>query len=150
MSTLNGMGLRTTEAKTADYTVVADVDNGKTFTIEGASGEVVFTLPPATVGQWFRFTVKVDQELRIDPSGTEVMSLPSSGAKQSAGAYLTANADGESLEIECVKSHPEAKIVSARAAVAEPVHPFSAASDNAVSTPELATETKPAKGASKS
>jgi len=104
MPALNGMGLRTTEAKTADYTVVALSDVGKTFTNEGASGAVVFSLPAATVGQWYRFTVKVAQELRIDPNGTETMSLPSSGAKQSAGAYLTANADGESLEIECVKA----------------------------------------------
>lgn len=104
MSTLNGMGLRTREAKTADYTVVANVDNGKTFTNEGASGAVVFSLPAATVGQWYRFTVKAAQELRIDPNGTETMSLPSSGAKQAAGAYLTANADGECLEIECVKA----------------------------------------------
>ena len=104
MSTLNGMGLRTREVKTADYTVVANVDNGKTFTNEGASGAVVFSLPAATVGQWYRFQVKAAQELRIDPNGTETMSLPSAGAKQAAGAYLTANADGESLEIECVKA----------------------------------------------
>jgi hypothetical protein len=104
MSTLNGMGLRTVEAKTADYTVVAGTDNGKTFTNEGAAGAIVFALPAATVGQWFRFQVKAAQELRIDPNGTETMSLPSSGAKQAAGAYLTANADGEALEIECVKA----------------------------------------------
>lgn len=104
MSTLNGMGLRTVAAKTADYTVVAGTDNGKTFTNEGASGAVVFALPAATVGQWYRFQVKAAQELRIDPNGTETMSLPSSGAKQAAGAYLTANADGEALEVECVKA----------------------------------------------
>jgi len=98
------MGLRTVEAKTADYTVVADVDNGKTFSNEGAGGAITFALPAATVGQWFRFTVKAAQELRIDPNGTETVSLPSSGAKQAAGAYLTANADGECLEIECVKA----------------------------------------------
>ena len=104
MSTVNGMGRRTTEVKTEAYTVVADVDNGKTFTNDGALAEVVFSLPPATVGQWYRFVCKEAQEIRIDPNGTEVMSLPSSGAKQSAGAYLTANAEGESLEIECVKA----------------------------------------------
>jgi hypothetical protein len=97
------MSPRTREIKTADYTVTTD-DVGKTFTNEGASGAVVFALPAATVGLWYRFQVKAAQELRIDPNGTEVMSLPSSGAKQSAGAYLTANADGESLEIECVKA----------------------------------------------
>ena len=104
MSSLNGMGLQFVVPKTAAYTVVAGTDNGKTFTNEGASGAITFSLPPATVGQWFRFVVKAAQELRIDPNGTETMSLPSSGAKQSAGAYLTANADGESLEIACVKA----------------------------------------------
>ena len=103
MSTVNGMGLRTVEAKTADYTVVADTDNGKTFTNEGVcASAITFALPAATVGQWYRFKVVVAQELRIDPNGTETMSLPSSGAKQSAGAYLTANAVGEGCEIECV------------------------------------------------
>lgn len=104
MSTVNGMGRRTVAVKTADYTVVADTDNGKTFTNEGAGGAITFALPAATVGQWYRFAVKAAQELRVDPNGTETMSLPSSGAKQAAGAYLTANADGESLEIECVKA----------------------------------------------
>ena len=102
MSTLNGRGIRTTEAKTAAYTVVANTDNGKTFTNEGASGQVTFSLPAATVGQWYRFKVKATQELRIDPNGTETIALPSTGAQQSAGAYLTADANGEGCEIECV------------------------------------------------
>lgn len=104
MSTLNGMGLRTVAAKTADYTVVADTDNGKTFTNEGAAAAVTFALPAATVGQWYRFKVKEAYELRIDPNGTETIALPSSGTQQSAGAYLTANADGEGVEVECVKA----------------------------------------------
>lgn len=104
MSTLNGQGLRTVSAKTADYTVVANTDNGKTFTTEGAAGTVVFALPAATVGQWYRFKVMAVQELRIDPNGTETIALPSTGAQQAAGAYLTANAVGEGCEIECVKA----------------------------------------------
>ena len=104
MSTANGMGRRTVEVKTADYTVVADTDNGKTFTTEGAAGAVTFALPAATVGQWYKFVVKATQELRIDPNGTETIALPSDGAMQAAGAYLTANANGEFVEIECVKA----------------------------------------------
>ena len=104
MSTVNGMGLRTTAAKTANYTVVANVDNGKSFTNEGAGGAITFALPPATVGQWYRFRLKAAQELRIDPNGTETMALPADGVIQAAGAYLTANAVGECLEIECVKA----------------------------------------------
>lgn len=104
MSTANGMGLRTVEVKTADYTVVADVDNGKTFSTEGAAGTVVFALPVATVGQWYRFSVGAVQELRIDPNGTETIALPSTGAQGAAGKYLTANAIGEGVELECVKA----------------------------------------------
>jgi hypothetical protein len=103
MSTLNGRNLRTVSAKTADYTVLT-TDIGTTFTNEGASGAVTFALPPATVGLWFRFKSKAAQELRVDPNGTETIALPSSGAQQAAGAYLTFNADGEGIEIECVKA----------------------------------------------
>ena len=102
MSTLNGRALRGVEAKTANYSVVAQNDNGKTFTTAGASGTVTFALPPATVGQWYRFKVKATQELRIDPNGTETIALPSSGAQQAAGAYIVADANGEGVEIECV------------------------------------------------
>jgi hypothetical protein len=101
---LNGRARRGVEAKTADYTVVTPTDNGKTFTNTGATGAVTFALPAATVGQWYRFKVKAAQELRIDPNGTQTIALPSTGAQQAAGAYLTANADGEGCEIECVKA----------------------------------------------
>lgn len=100
MSTLNGRGLRTVEAKTAAYTVTT-TDNGKTFTNEGASGAVAFSLPAATVGLWYRFVVKAAQELRIDPNGTETISLPT-GVQQAAGAYIVADAIGERVSVECV------------------------------------------------
>lgn len=103
MSTLNGMGLRTVEAKTANYTVVAGTDNGKTFTNEGASAARTFALPAATVGQWYRFVVKAAQELRLDPNGSETISLPT-GVQQAAGKYITADAIGERISIECVKA----------------------------------------------
>lgn len=103
MSTLNGMGIRTVEAKTANYTVVANVDNGKTFTNEGASGAVTFALPAATVGQWYRFVAKAAQEIRLDPNGTETIALDT-GVQQAAGAYITFNAIGERVSIECVKA----------------------------------------------
>jgi hypothetical protein len=103
MSTLNGRARRAVEVKTAAYTVVADTDNGKTFTNQGASGEVVFSLPPATVGQWYRFVVKAAQEIRLDPNGTETIALDT-GVQQAAGAYITANAIGERITIECVKA----------------------------------------------
>lgn len=103
-TTLNGRAIRGVEDKTANYTVLANTDNGKTFTNNGASGTITFSLPAATVGQWYRFKVKEAQELRIDPNGTETIALPSSGAQQAAGAYIVADAAGEGLEIECVEA----------------------------------------------
>jgi hypothetical protein len=103
MSTLNGRGTRAVEVKTANYAVVAGVDNGKTFTNEGASGAVTFALPAATVGQWYRFVAKAAQEIRLDPNGTETISLDT-GVQQAAGAYITFNAIGERVTIECVKA----------------------------------------------
>lgn len=101
MSTANGRGLRTVEAKTANYTVVTPADNGKTFTNAGAAGAITFALPAATVGQWYRFVVKAAQELRIDPNGTETISLPT-GVQQAAGKYIGADAVGERISVECV------------------------------------------------
>ena len=103
MSTLNGRAPRTVEVKTAAYTVVANTDNGKTFTNEGASGAVTFSLPAATVGQWYRFVAKAAQEIRLDPNGTETIALDT-GVQQAAGAYITFNAIGERITIECVKA----------------------------------------------
>jgi hypothetical protein len=103
MSSVSGRGLHTIEVKTADYTVT-NADNGKIFTNEGDAGAAVFALPAATVGHWFRFVVKAAQELRIDPNGTETIALPSTGVQQAAGAYLTANAVGESVLVVCVKA----------------------------------------------
>lgn len=101
---LNSRAARAVEAKTAAYTVVAGTDNGKNFSNEGASGAVTFSLPAATVGQWYRFNVMAAQELRIDPNGTETIALPSTGAQSAAGKYITADAAGEGVEIECVKA----------------------------------------------
>jgi len=103
MSTLNGRALHTVEAKTASYTIVTPADNGKTFTNQGAGGAITFSLPAATVGQWYRFVVKAAQELRIDPNGTETIALDT-GVQQAAGKYITANADGERITVECVKA----------------------------------------------
>jgi hypothetical protein len=103
MSTLNGRATRAVTIKTANYTVLT-TDVGSTFSTEGASAAVTFALPPATVGLWYRFKVKATQELRIDPNGTETIALPSTGAQQAAGAYLTADANGEGCEIQCVKA----------------------------------------------
>lgn len=95
--------ISTVEAKTADFDVEIE-DSGKTFTSVGASGTVVATLPAAVVGLKYRFRVGAAQELRLDPDGTETIALPSTGVQGAAGKYLTANADGETVDIECTKA----------------------------------------------
>lgn len=100
MSTLNGRGVGSVTAHTADFTLTA-TDNGTGHTNTGASGAIVAALPVATVGLRFSFSVGAAQELRINPSGTETISLPSDGIPGAAGKYLTANAIGETVMLEC-------------------------------------------------
>lgn len=103
MSTMNGRNRLTVEAKTANYTVKT-TDNGKVFTNTGAAGAVTFALPAAEIGLRYTFVVGATQELRIDPNGTETISLPSTGAASAAGKYITADAQGEKVDIACVKA----------------------------------------------
>lgn len=98
--TLSGRGPIEFQAKTAAYTVTAG-ENGTGFTNTGAAGQVTFTLPPAVVGLHYYFRVSVAQELRIDPNGTETISLPSTGVPSAAGAYIVADAIGETVRIVC-------------------------------------------------
>jgi hypothetical protein len=93
----------TTSVKTADYTVTI-ADNGKTFTNTGAAGAVTFAMPAAVAGLKYRFRVGVAQQLRIDPNGTETISLPSTGVPSAAGAYIVADAIGETVDIQCVEA----------------------------------------------
>ena len=78
--------------------------SGGVFTNEGATGAAVFALGAATVGVELTFMVMAAQELRIDPSGTETIALPSSGAQGGAGKYLSADAVGEWVTLLCVKT----------------------------------------------
>lgn len=101
--TANGQHPVVVAVKTADFDIEA-IDNGKAFANTAASGTVVFNLPAAEVGMRFGFRVMAAQAIRINPDGTETIGLPSSGAQGAAGKYLTADAVGEWLNIECVKA----------------------------------------------
>lgn len=101
--TLSGRAPIEFTAKTAAYTILAS-ENGCGFTNLGASGAITLTLPPAVVGLHYYFSVEVAQELRIDPSGSETISLPSDGVPGAAGKYLTANAIGETVHLVCAKA----------------------------------------------
>lgn len=75
---------------------------GAIVTNVGAGAAVTYVLPPAIVGMRVRAVVKAAQELRLDPNGTETISLPSTGVQQAAGKYITADAVSESVELICI------------------------------------------------
>ncbi|WP_417396904.1 DUF2190 family protein [Gimesia chilikensis] len=86
---------------TADTTLTA-ADSGKTISSVGAAGAVAVTLPPAVPGLEFDFYVGAVQELRPTPDGTDVIGLPSTGVAGAAGAYIAADAIGETCRLKCV------------------------------------------------
>jgi len=96
--TLNGRAPITVFDKTAAYTILSS-ECGCCFTNDGAAGAIVLTLPVGEEGLHYYFNVRAAQELRIDPNGTETISLPSDGIPGAAGKYLTANALAESVHL---------------------------------------------------
>lgn len=100
---LAGRGPITFQAKTAAYTI-KDSENGTGFTNTGAAAVVTLTLPAAEVGMHYYFVVDDTDGIRIDPNGTETISLPSTGVPGAAGKYLTADAIGESVHLICAKA----------------------------------------------
>lgn len=97
------LAARTLEAHTAGDTLTA-AETGSVHTNTGASGAVTLVLPAATVGLEFYFYVGAAQELRLDPNGSETISLPSTGVAGAAGKYLTADAVGETVHLLCGKA----------------------------------------------
>lgn len=87
-----------------DALTVTAAMSGQTITNEGAVAAGAKALPAAVVGLNYRFRVMANQELRIDPNGSETIALPSTGAQSATGKYITADAIGEFVEIECVKT----------------------------------------------
>lgn len=98
---LSGRGLNNVTAHTADFTLTPN-DNGTFHTSVGAGGNIVANLPEAAVGLRFGFRVGAAHELRIEPLGTNTISLPSTGVPGAAGKYLVADAVGELVKLECL------------------------------------------------
>lgn len=98
--TLSGRAPIEPEAHTAADTLTAE-ENGTAHSNSGASGAVTLTLPAASTnpGVHYYFAVRAAQELRIDPNGTDTISLPSSGVPGAAGKYLVADAIGETVHL---------------------------------------------------
>lgn len=65
----------------------------------GASAASTWALPAAKKGMKFRAFVMAAQELRLDPNGTETISL-ANGVQQAAGKYVAADAVGEYATFE--------------------------------------------------
>lgn len=99
--TINGRGGYEVFPHASGATLSAD-DSGTIHTNVGASAAIVLALPAAVPGMRFMFNVRVAQELRIDPNGSETINLPSTGVPGAAGKYLTADAVGESVNLVCV------------------------------------------------
>lgn len=82
---------------TADTTLTA-ADSGGVFTNLGASGTITVSLPSAPpAGLRYTFSVATAQQLRIDPGNSDAFYW--SGAKQTDGAYLWADDEGESITV---------------------------------------------------
>lgn len=94
------LAARTVEAHTTGDTLTA-AETNSVHTNTGASGTITLVLPAATVGLSFIFIVGAAQELRIDPNTTQTISLPSTGIASAAGAYIVADAVGESVHLLC-------------------------------------------------
>lgn len=95
--------LRTAEAHTANDTLTV-AESGSIHTTFGATGTVTLTLPAAVVGLEYFFQVGAGEEMRLNPDGTETISLPSTGVVEGAGDYITATIAGETAHIVCCEA----------------------------------------------
>lgn len=83
--------------KTVDHPL--DIrDTGAFCTNLGAEDTVVFSLPAgAETGDSYTFFVAAAEELRVDPPSTH--QLITSGSVQTAGKYISADDEGESIRV---------------------------------------------------
>jgi hypothetical protein len=103
-TTLFEPSTRRVSHKTADYAMLA-AETGTYFTNLGAGAAINFTLPTATVGLRYTFSVRATQRLRVYPNGTDVIeNTATPRVYQSVSAHLWADAVGESLEVICLEA----------------------------------------------
>lgn len=98
-----GVPLRTAEDHTASDTLTV-AESGSIHTTVGSSGDVILTLPAATVGLEYFFYVGEAETLKIDPDGSETISGPADGVPGTTGQYITTNVEGESVHIMCTEA----------------------------------------------
>jgi hypothetical protein len=102
ISPLSGIARRENVVVATSARTLTAAESGTVVSNAGASAAFAFTLPPATVGLSFTAVVEAAYELRLDPSGTETIALPSSGVQSAAGKYIGADAVGEKVVIICI------------------------------------------------
>lgn len=84
--------------KATSFSILAP-ESGTRFTNAGAAGTVVGSLPAATVGLNFGFSVAAAQVLRADANGTDTINW--AGTISAAGGTIEGNVVGWFLAIEC-------------------------------------------------
>lgn len=85
----------------ANRTVLVS-ESGSIFCNTAAGGAFAWTLPAALPGLQYTFVCTAAQEIRIDPAGSETISLPADGVAGAAGKWLMGNAVAESVTLVCV------------------------------------------------
>lgn len=94
-------GFTTTEALTANYTLTA-ANTGGSFSNDGATALVTFTLPPAAADLVFTFVVNDADGIAVDAAGTNTIRIGT--LVSSAGGVATSTQIGSVLTIQGVNS----------------------------------------------
>jgi hypothetical protein len=103
--------IKKVESRLTPVTVVATANTeithlqakqGVVVSNRGASGEVVFSLPPAVPGMRVTGVVQAAQTLSLDPVDTEII-FGTNGVALTEDAAIKANAVGETIQLVCLQ-----------------------------------------------
>lgn len=78
------------------------IQGGVVVSNKSRGAATVFSLPPAVPGMRVSAVVQAAQALRLDPSGTETIALPSTGVQSASGKYIEADAVAETVDLVCI------------------------------------------------